>query len=238
LAVLLAIWQVVGLVHSDPFFPPPSQWVIQTVTLARGGQLWASVGQTLLTFALSLVIATLIGTALGILIGRVRMLDRLLGPTLDYLRFLPSVALVPLFVLFIGYTQSMELFVVVLGAVWPVLLQVRLAAREIDPILMDVRRTLRLGRFATFRKITLPAVTPGAMLGVTITAPLTLVLALVVEISTQVSGLGKLLETAQQSFLAAQVFGLIVIIGVIALAINLLLGLAESRLLRYRPTKD
>jgi sulfonate transport system permease protein len=138
-------------------------------------------------------------------------------------------------VLFMGYTQSMELYVVVFGAIWPVLLQVRLAAREIDPLLMDVSRSLRLSRLAAFRKIVLPAVAPGAMLGVVITAPLTLVLALVVEISTQVSGIGKLLETAQQSFLAAQVFALIVIVGVIALVVNIILSLLEGALFRHRP---
>jgi ABC-type nitrate/sulfonate/bicarbonate transport system permease component len=95
-----------------------------------------------------------------------------------------------------------------------------------------------MGPVATFVKIILPAVTPGIMLGVVITAPLTLVLALVVEISTQVSGIGKLLEDAQQSFLSAQVFGLIVIVGVLALAVNAVLALVEARLLRYRPPAE
>ncbi|HEY1701303.1 MAG TPA: ABC transporter permease subunit [Trebonia sp.] len=234
LAVLLGSWQLIGIAHQSVFFPPPSAWIAQLTTLESSG-LWAGVRQTLVTFVLSLVIATIIGIVLGILVGRSDLLDRLLSPTLEFFRFLPGVALVPLAVLFMGYTQSMELYVVVFGAIWPVLLQVRLAAREIDPLLMDVRRSLRLGRLAAFRKIVLPAVAPGAMLGVVITAPLTLVLALVVEISTQVSGIGKLLETAQQSFLAAQVFALIVIVGVIALAVNVLLSLIEGALFRHRP---
>lgn len=235
LVVMLAAWELIGLAHQSVFFPPPSQWVTQTRALAAGGTLFPAVRQTLVTFVLALVIATVIGSALGILIGRSELADRLLSPTLEFFRFLPGVALVPLAVLFMGYTQSMELYVVVFGAIWPVLLQVRLSAREIDPILMDVRRSLHLSRLAAFGKIILPAVAPGIMLGVVITAPLTLVLALVVEISTQVSGIGKLLETAQQSFLAAQVFGLIVIVGVIALVINLLLSLIARRLFRYRP---
>ena len=238
LAVLLGIWELIGLAHQSVFFPPPSQWATQTASLVSGGSLLAAARQTLVTFVLSLVIATIIGTTLGILIGRSDLLDRLLSPTLEFFRFLPGVALVPLAVLFMGYTQSMELYVVVFGAIWPVLLQVRLAAREIDPILMDVRRALHLSRLDAFRKIVLPAIAPGAMLGVVITAPLTLVLALVVEISTQVSGIGKLLETAQQSFLAARVFGLIVIVGVIALVINVLLSLIEGRLFRYRPSVE
>jgi ABC-type nitrate/sulfonate/bicarbonate transport system permease component len=234
LVVLLAAWELIGLAHQSVFFPPPSQWVTQTKVLADGGTLFPAVRQTLVTFVLSLLIATVIGSALGILIGRSEVADRLLSPTLEFFRFLPGVALVPLAVLFMGYTQSMELYVVVFGAIWPVLLQVRLSAREIDPILMDVRRALHLSRLAALGKITLPAVAPGIMLGIVIAAPLTLVLALVVEISTQVSGIGKLLETAQQSFLAAQVFGLIVIVGVIALVINVLLSLIAGRLFRYR----
>lgn len=238
LVVLLGVWQLIGLAHQSVFFPPPSQWINQTATLASGGGLWTGVRQTLVTFVLSLIIATIIGTALGLLIGRSRLLERLLGPLLEFFRFLPGVTLVPLAVLFVGYTQSMELYVVVFGAIWPVLLQVRLAAREIDPVLLDVRRALRLSRFDAFRKIMLPSVAPGIMLGVVITAPLTLVLALVVEVSTQVSGIGKLLETAQQSFLAAEVFGLIVIVGVIALVINVLLSLISARLFRYRPSSS
>jgi ABC-type nitrate/sulfonate/bicarbonate transport system permease component len=238
LVVLLGVWQLIGLAHQSVFFPPPSQWISQTATLASGGGLWTAVRQTLVTFVLSLIIATVIGTALGLLIGRSPLLERLLSPMLEFFRFLPGVTLVPLAVLFIGYTQSMELYVVVFGAIWPVLLQVRLAAREIDPILLDVRRAMHLSRFDAFRKIMLPAVAPGIMLGVVITAPLTLVLALVVEISTQVSGIGKLLETAQQSFLAAEVFGLIVIVGVIALVINVLLSLISARLFRYRPSSS
>lgn len=234
--MLLGVWQLIGLAHQSVFFPPPSQWISQTSTLASGGGLWTAVRQTLVTFVLSLIIATVIGTALGLLIGRSPLLERLLGPLLEFFRFLPGVTLVPLAVLFVGYTQSMELYVVVFGAIWPVLLQVRLAAREIDPVLLDVRRALRLSRFDAFRKIMLPSVAPGIMLGVVITAPLTLVLALVVEVSTQVSGIGKLLETAQQSFLAAEVFGLIVIVGVIALVINVLLSLISARLFRYRPS--
>jgi ABC-type nitrate/sulfonate/bicarbonate transport system permease component len=238
LVVLLGVWQLIGLAHQSVFFPPPSQWISQTATLASGGGLWTAVRQTLVTFVLSLIIATVIGTALGLLIGRSPLLERLLSPLLEFFRFLPGVTLVPLAVLFVGYTQSMELYVVVFGAIWPVLLQVRLAAREIDPVLLDVRRALRLSRFDAFRKIMLPAVAPGIMLGVVIAAPLTLVLALVVEVSTQVSGIGKLLETAQQSFLAAEVFGLIVIVGVIALVINVLLSLISARLFRYRPSSS
>lgn len=238
LALLLATWQLVGGGGKSVFFPAPSQWVIQTIQLWPNGVLIGEILATLQTFILGLVIATVIGVVLGLLIGRSPLADRIVGPTLEYLRFLPGVALVPLAVLFVGYTESMKLYVVVFGAVWPVLLQVRQSARAIDPVLLDVRRMLRMSRPDAIRKVILPSVLPDLLLGVKIAAPLTLVLVLVVEISTQVSGLGKALETSQQNFMSAQVYGLIVIVGVIALVINTLLSLVERTVLRYRPKGD
>jgi ABC-type nitrate/sulfonate/bicarbonate transport system permease component len=236
LAVLLGLWELIEHGKQSTFFPPPSQWYTSVRQLRHGHVLNDAIVATVQTFAIALVIATAIGTFVGILIGRMRVLDQLLEPLLEYLRFLPGVVLVPLVVLMAGYTESMKLYVVVFGAVWPVLLQVRLSARGMDPILVDVRRSLRMSRVAATRKIFLPHVVPGVLLGVKIAAPLTLVLVLVVEISTQVSGLGKLLSTAQQNFQSAEVYGIVVIVGVIALLINTLVSVLESFLLRYRPT--
>lgn len=237
LAIVLAVWELLEHGRQSVFFPPPSQWYASVKRLQQAHVLMDAIGGTARTFALSLVVATVIGTILGILVGRIRAADRMLGPLLEYLRFLPGVVLVPLVVLMAGYTESMKLYVVVFGAVWPVLLQVRLAARTMEPLLDDVRRSLRMSRTAATRKIFLPHVVPGILLGVKIAAPLTLVMVLVVEISTQVSGLGKLLTTAQQNFQSAQVYGIVVIVGVIALLINTLVSALEGLLSRYRPTR-
>lgn len=236
IAVLLVLWELAEHGSDSTFFPPPSEWFGQTLQLTRKNQLADALLATLQTFALSLVVATVLGAALGLLIGRIAVADRLLGPLLEFFRFLPGVALVPLAVLIVGYTESMKLYVVVFGAVWPVLLQVRSSAKAMDALLIDVADSLRLSRFAAFRKIYLPSIVPGMLLGIKITAPLTLVLVLVVEISTQVSGLGKLMETAQQNFQSAQVYGLVVVVGLLALVINTIVTAVENFLLRYRPS--
>lgn len=238
LGLLLVIWELLQRGKKSPFFPAPSQWYSATDHLWQNHSLLPAVLATLETFALGLAIATAIGTLLGILIGRAPKADALLGPLLEYLRFLPSVVLVPLLVLFAGYTESMKLYVVVFGAVWPVLLQVRLSSRRLDATLVDVGRSLRMSRSAVFRKLVFPHVLPDLLLGVKIAAPLTLVLVLVVEISTQVSGLGQLLSISQQNFQSAQVYGLIVIVGLIALVINTAISILWSRLLHHRPPRS
>jgi len=238
LGVLLVVWQIVGMVAPSPFFPPPTSWPAALTSLLPGGALAQGILSTLVTFAESLVIAFVLGSALGILIGRNRVVSAALAPLLDFFRYLPAVALVPLIVLFAGYTQTMKIYVVVFGAIWPILLQVRLVAGSLDPILDDVRRVLGLSRGAGLAKIVIPAILPGALLGLRLASPLTLILVLVVEISTQVSGLGRMLGVAQQSYLPAQVFGLIVIIGVIAILIDLAISIVERWALRYRPRRE
>jgi ABC-type nitrate/sulfonate/bicarbonate transport system permease component len=190
---------------------------------------------TLTAFVLSLVIATVLGTLLGIAVGRYHAIDRSLGPTLDFCRFMPAAAVVPVAVLFAGYTEKMTIFVVVFGALWPILLQVRDATRSQSVLLSDVARSLRLGPVRTMRHITLPSLLPAIMLGIRVAAPICLVVVLLVEIVTQTDGLGRLISQAQQTFDAPTVYGIVAIAGLCAVAINAIVSFIEGRLLRYRP---
>lgn len=238
LAVILGAWQIVGSIVPSPFFPVPSAWLGALAPLLATDALAFGILATLGAYAVSLAIAFVLGTAVGIAIGRSRLVDSAFAPLLDYLRYLPAVAVVPVVVLFAGYTNEMKIYVVVFGAIWPILLQVRMAAASIDPILEDVRVSMRLSRPAAFVKMTLPSVLPSALLGLRLASPLTLILVLVVEISTQVSGLGRMLGVAQQNYATAQVFGLIAVIGVIALLVDAAIALVERWMLRYRPPSE
>ncbi|TQM11037.1 ABC transporter permease [Pseudonocardia kunmingensis] len=227
LVLLLVIWQVVGD-PSSPYFPPPSKWVTEVRPLLDDGVLATAIGDTALTVVLGLLIATVLGAALGALVGANRTLDRAAGPTLEFLRVLPAAALVPLAALLLGYTLEMKLAVVILPATWPVLLTVRSARRAMSPVLLDVPRTLHLSWWARTRKILVPALTPSVLLGVRVSGPLALIIALLVEIVTKINGIGALLGTAQATFKSAQVFGLLVIAGLLGFAVNWLVTRAES----------
>jgi ABC-type nitrate/sulfonate/bicarbonate transport system permease component len=227
LVALLVIWQLVGDPGS-PYFPPPLKWVTEVTLLLDDGVLLQAIGETALTVLLGLLLATVLGAALGAAVGAIRTLDRAAGPTLEFLRVLPAAALVPLAALLLGYTQQMKLAVVILPAMWPVLLTVRSARRAMSPVLLDVPRTLGLSRRARVGKILVPALTPSVLLGVRVSAPLALIIALLVEIVTKIDGLGALLGTAQATFKSAQVFGLLVIAGLLGFVVNWLVTRAES----------
>lgn len=234
LACGIAAWQILGPTRS-PYFPRPSEWLQSIANLWGSGALLEAISQTLASFAIALVGAVLIGLVIGLVIGRLVLLDRAVNPVLEFCRVLPPAAVVPLFVLFAGYTDAMKVEVTIFGAIWPVLLNVRSAARGVSTALLDTARSMHLGRTTVIGKILLPAVAPALFVGIRIAAPIVLILVLLVEILTHVNGLGALIADGQQKYMAAQVYGLVAITGIIAFVLNLAVALIEQFFLRYRP---
>lgn len=229
----LAIWQLLG--GSEPYLPAPNTWYQSVRELSSVGTLWPAIGSTVYSFALSLVLSLIVGVAVGYLVGRLRVMDLGLNPVLEFIRFTPAAALVPLAVLFVGYDQKMTVLVVVLGAVWPILLQTREGTRSIDAAVFDLADSLHMGPIDRFRKIVFPSILPDILLGLRLATPTVLVLVLLVELTTNVSGLGQLLSQAQTNFLSSEVYGLVVVAALLGVLATTLLAFVERYLLRYRP---
>lgn len=234
LGLLLLAWQLLGS-ESSPYFPPPSTWARGLQRLWENGTLGPAARETLVTFTLSLGLATVAGSVLGLAVGAFRRVDRAVGPTLEFARAMPPVAMVPIAVLLIGYGEAMKVAVVTLAAVWPILLNARAGVRTIDPVLVDTACSLRLGWFDTVCKCTAPALAPSIILGVRVAAPVALVITLLVEIVTRVGGLGGLIALSQRNYLSGQVYGLILVAGLFSFLVNGLVALLEGAVLRNRP---
>jgi ABC-type nitrate/sulfonate/bicarbonate transport system permease component len=222
----LLIWQF--FFNGSVLFPPPSAWWGATVELWDEKSLGPALVSTVGSFLGGLLLATVIGALLGLGVGRSRFLDRLLGPAFDFCRVLPAPAVVPLAVLFGGYTENSKLAVIVFASVWPVLLQVRTGARRLPLTLFETARTLRLSTWARLTKILLPAARHDILLGLRVAAPIALIATLLVELLTAIGGLGALVGRAQSSFHAAQVFGLIVLCGILGVLVSFAVSASES----------
>ena len=235
LTLALLLWQIFGPEQSV-YAPRPSEWVHEIVTLAVDGTLVEILGDTIATFGISVVIATIAGTLLGALVGQNRLFDRMLGPIFEFFRVLPPAAIVPLAVMIAGYTENMKVGVVVLSAIWPILLQVRAAARALDPIRFDVAHVLHLKKREVFAKVLLPSLTPAVLQGLRLATPIILIIVLLVEIVARVNGLGGQIQQAQENYQSAAVYGLLVVTGLLVLIVNVVVGAVEAWLLRYRPS--
>lgn len=235
MALGLVLWQILGSKQS-PYFPVPLDWLRALGGLWTEGRLWPAVATTLTTFAAALLLSVIVGSSLGILLGRSKLLDRLFGPCLEFGRTMPAGAMVPVAVLIMGYTSSMTLVVVVLTSFWPILLNTRAGAARISQDRLDTARMLRLSWWATQRKILLPSVLPSIQLGTQIAAPITLIIVLLVEILTQVSGVGREIALAQSVFRSAAVYGLVVLTGLLGLIVNWVIGWIGHLTRKYDPS--
>lgn len=230
LIVLLVIWQLAGDPHSV-FFPTPSRWWSAIETVRRQGQLWPAIGDTALTFILGIAIATVIGAAIGVAIGSVQGSERALNPVLDYMRNLPAAALVPVAAILLGTNTHMAVTIVAFSAVWPVLLNTRTGVRELSPVLAGALENMQLSRWRR-RSVLLGAALPSMLIGVRVAAPLALVVTILAEFVTNLSGIGALLLSAQQNFASAQAYGLLVVAGILAFITNVGVSLLEAPVLR------
>ncbi len=231
LALLLIVWQLVGSPDS-PRFPAPSSWWPALFVRGQGEDIIPAVLDTTRTFGLGLVLATIVGVAVGIGVGVSRGADRAFGPMFEFARALPPAAMVPVATLLLGFDEPMKVAVVVLAAVWPIMLNTRSGVRNINPVLLDMARSLRLSPTSTVGRVLLPSVTPAVLLGIRVATPVALVITLLVEYLTGVNGLGALVGDAQRTFQPARVYALIVITGLISLLVNSLVRTAEQRVRR------
>lgn len=234
LGALLAVWQLAGSDRS-PYFPRPSSWAGGLGDLWQSGLLGPAAAATLVTFVVALGAATVIGSALGLLIGASGRADRALGPSLEFARAMPPAAVVPIATLLIGYDQRMKIVVVTSAAVWPVLLSTRAGVHGLDPVLVDTAASLHLGTVERLRKVTVPALTPKILLGVRVAAPVALVITLLVELVSRVQGIGALIANAQRNYQSAQVYGLILVAGLFSFLVNGLVAMLETFAFRHRP---
>jgi ABC-type nitrate/sulfonate/bicarbonate transport system permease component len=229
--LFLCLWQFFGKDNSV-FYPRPSSWLQALSHLLHQGILWPAIWSTLTTLASSLVVATLVGAALGYVVGRSPPADRALIPTLEFLRATPAAAVVPVFLVFMGFGRDMTITVVTFASVWPILLNTRTGARALNPVLMDGARSLHLRPWARITKIVLPALMPSIFLGVRVAAPVALVMTLLVEFIVQFYGVGSLIAAAQRDYASAAVYGLVVVAGIFGLGVNSIVPLVEGFCLR------
>ena len=179
-------------------------------------------------------LASLIGVALGTLIGMSVVARQWIAPTLEFLRPLPASAVLPLAISIFGLSSGMVLFVVSFGAMWPVLLATVQGLANVEPRLREVAAGLQMSRTAFAWKIGLPATLPDILAGMRLSMTVSLIVAVVGEMIASQVGLGQAILLAARSFRASELFAGIVLLGALGFVSNALLAGLEHRLLRWQ----
>lgn len=236
LAAGLAAWQgLVWLTGLPPFIlPAPAAVWNRLAAVAADGTLarhtFATLGESLGGLALGLAVAAL----LGYLIAQSRTVERLTAPYIVASQSIPIVAIAPLLIIWFGSGLTSKVLICALIVFFPVLINVIVGVRSVEPDLRDMLRSLRAGRWQTFVHLELPAAMPLLLGGLKIGATLSIIGAVVGEFSGANSGLGFLITAARGQFDTSLVFVAVLALVVMALAMYGLVALLEKYLLAWK----
>ncbi|MDB5625137.1 MAG: putative sulfonate transporter permease protein SsuC/YcbM-like protein [Tardiphaga sp.] len=214
--------------------PPPSRVLATIMDLARSGELTRHVVTTLTRVGAGFGLGVVAGTMFGAICGYWDVARRLFDPTVQALRAIPSIAWVPLFILWLGIFETSKITLIAVGVFFPVYLGVMGAILSVDRKIVEVGRTFRLSGAAMIRRILLPAVLPAYVMSLRVGLGLGWMFVVAAEFMGASEGLGYLLIDGQQLGKPAQIVAAIVIFAVLGKTTDWLIELATAPFLRWQ----
>ena len=227
--VALEIWARAIHLQSDSL-APPSAVAAALVGAFQDGSILIATRDTLVSAFAGLSIGGAIGLAFGIALGIFHVFDRLMEVTIEAIRPIPSIALLPIALIALGFGYRMEIVIVAFACIWPILILSRAAVGAIEPRLMEVSRALRLSPADRVRKMIIPAALPRIFLAFRLAAGIALIVAVTVEIAINPIGLGAAIMTAQQALRPDLMLAYLLWIGIVGYLLNTGLVVAQNRL--------
>jgi len=237
--LLLALWELVvqiGLI-SETSIPPASAAIPELFTQMVEASLWKAIGNTLQGWVLGLGIAIAAGVPAGLLIGSSRWAYRAFRVPIEFLRPIPSVALIPLAVLIYGTGLESKVFLAAFASFWPLLIQTIYGVQDVDPVATDTARAFGLGRFERMWRVTVPSAVPYIATGIRISSAVALILAVTAELVIGSAGLGREINTASSGGNIDLMYALIIATGLLGWALNLAATAVEKRVLHWHPSQ-
>ena len=235
---LAVVWEIiVRLGFSDGrLVPPPSRIYQEFAELAQSGELLRHVIATLLRVTAGFGFGTVAGTLLGAIAGHSALVRRVIDPSLQGLRAVPSIAWIPLFILWLGIFETSKVALIAVGVFFPIYLGVMGAVLSVDRKIVEVGRAFRLSGAAMVRRILLPAVLPAYVVSIRAGLGLGWMFVIAAEFMGASEGLGYLLIDGQQLGKPAEIVAAILAFAVLGKTTDAIVVLASAPFLRWEDT--
>lgn len=212
-------------------FPSMSETAGRMFELLVDVEFWFAFQQTVVGWVVGVAIAVVLGVPFGMFLGRIHFAYISTRLLIDFLRTIPSVAVIPLITLLFGATVEMKVILVVYGAFWPLVLQMIYGVRDTDKVLVDTMRSYRVPKWRAAAWVLFPSSLPYLITGIRISIVVGLLLAVSAEILGSAPGIGLELALAQTGGDLSLTYAYIVFIGLVGVVVDLLLRWGSRRLL-------
>ena len=233
--VLLLFWQgASGRMVDNFFISNPLDVGARLLGWTLDGSIFAHIWATVYATMMGFFIGAIGGAVLGVWLGVSPIASRLLNPYLNALNALPKVALAPLFVLWFGLGIESKIALAAVLVLFLVFLNTFAGVREVDQDLIDGARLMRATRMQVIVKVIIPSAMSWVFAGLRISVPYALIGAVLGEMIAANRGLGYLVQFSGAQFDTAGVFAVLIVIALLAVALNFLVDTVQSRIERWR----
>lgn len=231
-SLLIGFWQLLVMYSgvNRALLPSPAEVLTALINLANTGQLFTHIGISLYRFFVGYLTAVTAGLILGLLIGQINFLAKLVDPLAQLIRPVAPVAWMPFIVLFFGIGDAPAILVIFIAAFFPILLPTMNASRKIDENYMKIARTFEMRQPKIFFKIIIPAIFPHIVNGMHLGLGAAWIFLVAGEMIGVRSGLGFLIMDARNNMRSDILLGTICIIALLGLILDKLIGIFESQI--------
>jgi NitT/TauT family transport system permease protein len=235
LLTFLALWEILPRTVVEPGYLPPFSVVVRAaIGLFVSGEIWEHLSISLSRSLMGFALAVLVGVPLGLLIGWFREVEEYVDPFVQTLRQTPVLALLPVFILFLGIGEASKVAIIFWGTVWPILLSTISGVKEVDPVVIASARSMGARRLDLFRRVVLPATVPSIMTGIRLGATFAILMLVVAEYVGAKAGIGALVINSQYAFQIPKMYAAILILALLGLSTNAVLVRLQRRATRWK----
>lgn len=233
---ILIVWELAGAfgMISATLLPRPSEIVIAFKDLIKTGELYSHFKISLFRALLGFLVGGGLGLAAGLAVGFSSKTEQTLDPTLQMMRTIPSLAVIPLFILWFGFGELSKILLISKAAFFPLYVNAFLGIRGVDSKLFDVAKVLQFSKWKQITKLILPAALPNILLGLRLSLGAAWLALVAAELMGSSEGIGYLIMDARQFSQTSVVFVGIIIFAVFGKASDSLVRYFEKRLLKWR----
>lgn len=234
----LALWELLPVTGVLParYFPAFHEVLGALLENIESPVFWRSVSYTAQAWFLGLSIAFAAASMVGLILGSIPVLWRYTESTIEFLRPIPSVALIPLAVLMFGIDIKSALLLIFYASFWQILIQILYGVKDVDPVALDTARVYGLGRWSRIRYVAWPSALPYAITGFRLGASVALVLAVTAELVIGNPGIGHQVALAQSAMALPEMYSLVITAGIMGVLVNILARFIERKVLAWHPS--
>jgi ABC-type nitrate/sulfonate/bicarbonate transport system permease component len=231
-------WEFFGRQVDPLFMSYPSAIAVAGARMTASGELLVGLTSSLRTLIVSFFIASVVGVALGLLIGRYRVVDAATDWLVNALYATPLVAVIPLVVLWFGLGNTAKTFIVTILAVFPILINTTAGVRNVPKQLIDVGDAFAANERQIFAKIILPSALPYMMTGLRLGVGRAIIGMVVAEFFTAITGLGALIVKYGNQYDTASMFVPIFVLMLLGIGLSLAVRRAEEWIAPWKATEE